>query len=81
MANYSSNHNNNSSTVVAKILKGGTSVEELRFTTSFTIGRTEGCELQVSESSVSRRHAFVEATLEGWKLKDLSRSLSDLPAS
>ncbi|HIJ88252.1 MAG TPA: transglycosylase SLT domain-containing protein [Desulfuromonadales bacterium] len=59
------------STIVAAVLKGNASPEEKRLSAPFTIGRADGCELQISETSVSRRHASLEPTVDGWLLKDL----------
>ena len=35
------------------------------------IGREPGCEVQLEEAAVSRRHAEIEWTYEGYKLRDL----------
>lgn len=67
----SSNNNNDSSTIVAAVLKGNALPGEKRFSAPFTIGRAEGCELQISESSVSRRHVSIEPAAYGWMLRDL----------
>jgi len=39
--------------------------------TSFTIGRTQDCDLRISDLSVSRRHAQLERGEDGWLLSDL----------
>jgi len=67
----SSNNNYDSSTIVATVLKGNAPPGEKRFSAPITVGRADGCELQVSEVSVSRRHASLEPTADGWLLKDL----------
>lgn len=59
------------STLAAALLKGGAPLEELRFSAPFTIGRVDGCELQISDPAVSRRHLLVEPVPDGWRLKDL----------
>jgi FHA domain/Domain of unknown function (DUF1707) len=39
--------------------------------TSFTIGRTQDCDLRIADLSVSRRHAQLERGEDGWLLSDL----------
>jgi hypothetical protein len=39
--------------------------------TSFTIGRTQDCDLRIADLSVSRRHAQLERGESGWLLSDL----------
>ena len=39
--------------------------------TSFTIGRTQDCDLRIADLSVSRRHAQLDRSEEGWLLSDL----------
>jgi hypothetical protein len=39
--------------------------------TSFTIGRTQDCDLRIADLSVSRRHALLERGEDGWLLSDL----------
>jgi FHA domain/Domain of unknown function (DUF1707) len=39
--------------------------------TSFTIGRTQDCDLRIADLSVSRRHAQLDRGEEGWLLSDL----------
>jgi Domain of unknown function (DUF1707)/FHA domain len=39
--------------------------------TSFTIGRTQDCDLRVADLSVSRRHAQLDRSEDGWLLSDL----------
>jgi hypothetical protein len=39
--------------------------------TSFTIGRTQDCDLRIADLSVSRRHAQLERGEDGWLLNDL----------
>jgi hypothetical protein len=38
---------------------------------TITIGRAAECEVRLADTSVSRRHAEVRATAEGWLLRDL----------
>ena len=38
---------------------------------SFTIGRTQDCDLRIADMSVSRRHAQLERGEDGWLLRDL----------
>ncbi|HEY0935194.1 MAG TPA: FHA domain-containing protein, partial [Trebonia sp.] len=37
----------------------------------FSIGRDASCDLAIADVSVSRRHAQLERTAEGWLLSDL----------
>jgi hypothetical protein len=39
--------------------------------TSFTIGRTQDCDLRIADLSVSRRHAQLDRGEDGWLLRDL----------
>jgi len=39
--------------------------------TSFSIGRTQDCDLRIADLSVSRRHAQLERSDDGWLLSDL----------
>jgi hypothetical protein len=39
--------------------------------TSFSIGRTQDCDLRISDLSVSRRHAQLDRAEDGWLLSDL----------
>jgi hypothetical protein len=39
--------------------------------TSFTIGRTQDCDLRISDMSVSRRHAQLARAEDGWLLSDI----------
>jgi hypothetical protein len=39
--------------------------------TSFSIGRTQECDLRISDLSVSRRHAQLDRSEDGWLLSDL----------
>jgi pSer/pThr/pTyr-binding forkhead associated (FHA) protein len=39
--------------------------------TSFTIGRTQDCDLRIADMSVSRLHAQLDRREEGWLLSDL----------
>ncbi len=39
--------------------------------TTFTIGRTQDCDLRISDMSVSRRHAGLTRGEDGWLLSDL----------
>ena len=39
--------------------------------TTFTIGRTQECDLRIADLSVSRRHAQLERAEDGWLLSDL----------
>ena len=39
--------------------------------TSFTIGRTQDCDLRIADLSVSRLHAQLERGEDGWLLSDL----------
>ena len=37
------------------------------FTTAFTVGRSESCDVVVSDQRVSRRHLVVRPTADGWR--------------
>jgi hypothetical protein len=39
--------------------------------TTFTIGRTQDCDLRIADLSVSRRHAQLDRAEDGWLLSDL----------
>ena len=39
--------------------------------TSFTIGRTQDCDLRIADLTVSRRHAQLSRSEDGWLLSDL----------
>jgi len=39
-----------------------------------TVGRDEACDLVIAESSTSRKHARIEATPQGWQVRDLGSS-------
>jgi pSer/pThr/pTyr-binding forkhead associated (FHA) protein len=39
---------------------------------SFSIGRSGGCDLTIHDMTVSRVHAMLERTADGWQLTDLS---------
>jgi len=56
--------------VIASIVKGNGPQGEVRFTGSFTIGRSKECEFSVKEPSVSRRQLAVEFDGARWWLKD-----------
>ncbi|NVN91257.1 MAG: FHA domain-containing protein [Desulfuromonadales bacterium] len=57
--------------VVAKVIRGRAAVSEKRFTSGFVIGRTSECDLQVSESCVSRHHVRVDLINGQCSIKDL----------
>ena len=46
----------------------------LRFSTSFHIGREQGCEVELPDAQVSRRHAEVSPAGEDWIIRDLQSS-------
>ena len=46
----------------------------LRFLSSFHIGREPGCEVEVADSHVSRRHAEVSLVGGEWLIRDLQSS-------
>ena len=57
--------------IIAKIVQGNGPEGEIRFTGSFTIGRSKECEFSVKEASVSRKQLAVEFDGACWWLKDL----------
>ena len=52
-------------------LPDGTS---LRFSRTFYVGRERGCEVELSDPQVSRRHAEVSETAGRWTIRDLQSS-------
>jgi pSer/pThr/pTyr-binding forkhead associated (FHA) protein len=46
----------------------------LRFSTSFHIGREAGCEVELADAKISRRHAEVSRTGGEWIIRDLQSS-------
>jgi peptidoglycan lytic transglycosylase D len=46
----------------------------LRFTSSFHIGRERGCDVEVADTHVSRRHAEVSLVNHAWIIRDLQSS-------
>jgi len=46
----------------------------LRFTSSFHIGRERGCEVEIADAHVSRRHAEVSLVNGRWIIRDLQSS-------
>jgi len=46
----------------------------LRFTSSFHIGRERGCDVEVADTQVSRRHAEVSLVKGTWIIRDLQSS-------
>lgn len=53
------------------VLKGATPDGERRFTGNFIVGRTRECDLQIRDTSISRRHVMLEFTGGAWWLTDL----------
>jgi membrane-bound lytic murein transglycosylase D len=62
---------NNAPAVIVKVIRGKAQEEEKRFTGTFLVGRTKECDLQISESCVSRSHAQLFLDGQKWRLKDL----------
>jgi hypothetical protein len=48
--------------------------QTLRFTSSFFIGRERGCEVELGDAHVSRRHAEVSVVNGAWIIRDLQSS-------
>jgi pSer/pThr/pTyr-binding forkhead associated (FHA) protein len=48
--------------------------QTLRFTSSFHIGRERGCDVEVADTHVSRRHAEVSFARGTWIIRDLQSS-------
>jgi len=63
--------------MIVTVQKGNGPDGEVRFTTSFTIGRSKECELQIKESAVSRRHARIDFDGGRWWARDLSERRTD----
>ena len=62
------------SSVVARVLRGVGPVGDLKFSESFSVGRSSECDLPMHETSVSRTHARVEFDGDRWWIKDLGSS-------
>jgi membrane-bound lytic murein transglycosylase D len=58
-------------TVLVKVLRGNAREGEKRFTSTFSIGRTKECDLQIKDDCISRRHLQVIFDGRQWRLKDL----------
>ncbi|MFO8111957.1 MAG: FHA domain-containing protein [Desulfosalsimonadaceae bacterium] len=54
--------------------KGHAGRRAFKFTRSFQIGRAAGCDIQIQEEDVSRRHAAVEYSDGQWWITDLESS-------
>src|SRR5687768_6246611 len=48
--------------------------QTLRFSAAFHIGREHGCDVELADSHVSRRHAEVSPAGAGWVIRDLQSS-------
>ena len=59
------------SPVIVRVIKGEAHDREKRFTEAFLIGRLSDCELQISDSCVSRAHAQVYLDGDRWWVRDL----------
>jgi membrane-bound lytic murein transglycosylase D len=57
--------------VLVKVIKGQARENEKRFSASFRIGRSKECDLQITETCVSRNHLQVKFDGEKWWLQDL----------
>ena len=58
--------------VLAIVLKGSAPECEKRFTDTFLVGRSQECDLRISEDCVSRSHLQVAFDGERWWLTDLA---------
>lgn len=57
--------------VLATVVRGRSAVSEKRFTSGFMIGRTSECDLQISESCVSRHHLRIDFVNGQCRMQDL----------
>ena len=57
--------------MLVKVIKGQARESEKRFTGTFLVGRTKECDIQVTESSVSRNHLQISFDGKQWRVKDL----------
>ena len=59
------------SSVIIKDLSSNAPGEEMRFTDSFTIGRSKECDITISNNAVSRKHTRIEFDGNRWLVMDL----------
>ena len=59
------------SSVIIKDLSSNVPGEEMRFTDSFTIGRSKECDITISNNAVSRKHTRIEFDGGRWLVMDL----------
>jgi membrane-bound lytic murein transglycosylase D len=57
--------------IVVRVIKGEAHEREKRFTGAFLIGRLKDCQLQISDSCVSRTHTQVYIDGDRWWVRDL----------
>ena len=57
--------------LLVKVIKGQARESEMRFTGSFLVGRTKECDIQVTETCVSRNHLQISFDGQQWRVKDL----------
>jgi membrane-bound lytic murein transglycosylase D len=57
--------------IIVNVITEGKPLEGLRFTASFCIGRSKGCDLVIKHEVVSRKHVLVAFDGGKWFLKDL----------
>ena len=55
------------STIIVSQSATHAAVAPQAFTTAFTVGRSESCDVVVSQQRVSRRHLVVRPTADGWR--------------
>jgi len=61
----------NTPTMLVEVRRGNTRESVKRFTGTFLVGRTKECDIQVTESSVSRNHVQISFDGKQWRVKDL----------
>jgi len=60
--------------LTVQVERGSTAQSELRFTSTFRVGRSKECDIQLQEPSVSRVHLEVSFDGERWRVRDLGSS-------
>lgn len=59
------------SSLIIQVLSSNAPGEEMRFTDSFTIGRSKECDIKISNDAVSRKHTRIEYDGSRWLVMDL----------
>jgi membrane-bound lytic murein transglycosylase D len=57
--------------VLVKVARGNARESEKRFSSTFSIGRTKECDLQIKDTAVSRNHLQVVLDGHQWRIRDM----------